>query len=91
MHVAGHERLEGSEYPTNREAIRKVARFDSQIPAPAATASSAPAATGRRQQCSEVVPVDAAVLTLMRGYEDRGILSARFRNDMLHIALATVT
>ena len=39
---------------------------------------------------SEIVPVEAKVLDLVRAYEDRGILAARFRNDMLHIALATV-
>jgi len=34
--------------------------------------------------------VDHEVLELMRAYESRGVLASRFRNDMLHIAIATV-
>ncbi len=39
---------------------------------------------------SELWEVSDEVLELLEAYEHRDILSARFRNDMLHIALATV-
>jgi hypothetical protein len=38
----------------------------------------------------EVVQVSAETLTLLAHYEARGVLGKRFRNDMLHIALATI-
>src|SRR3990172_3917672 len=37
---------------------------------------------------AEVVPVSAETLALVAAYEREGVLSRRFRNDMLHIALA---
>lgn len=40
---------------------------------------------------SEVVQVGAEALALVAHYEERGVLAKRFRNDMLHIALATVS
>ena len=39
---------------------------------------------------SEILPVTEEALELLEAYEHHNILSARFRNDMLHIALATV-
>lgn len=39
---------------------------------------------------SELLEVSDEALELLEAYERRNILSARFRNDMLHIALATV-
>lgn len=39
---------------------------------------------------SEIVPVTQEALDLLSLYQDRRILGPRFRNDMLHIALATV-
>ena len=39
---------------------------------------------------AEVITVNEEALDLLFAYEKRGILSTRFRNDMLHIALATV-
>lgn len=39
---------------------------------------------------SEVLIVTQEVLDLLLSYQGRGVLGARFRNDMLHIALATV-
>lgn len=39
---------------------------------------------------AEVVAVTGEVTTLATAYEQRAILAARYRFDMLHIALATV-
>ena len=39
---------------------------------------------------AEVLPVTAEALALRSAYESKGILGQRFRNDMLHIALATI-
>ena len=39
---------------------------------------------------AEVVSVSSDVLHLVAAYEARAILGPRFRNDLLHIALATV-
>jgi hypothetical protein len=39
---------------------------------------------------AEVVSVSSEVLRLVAAYEARAILGPRFRNDLLHIALATV-
>jgi len=39
---------------------------------------------------SEVLVVTQEVLNLLSHYQERGVLGSRFRNDMLHIALATV-
>lgn len=39
---------------------------------------------------SEFLPITEEALEVLEAYERRNILSARFRNDMLHIALATV-
>lgn len=39
---------------------------------------------------AEVISVSAEAIELAREFEGRGILSPRFRNDMLHIALAIV-
>ena len=39
---------------------------------------------------AEVVGVSEETISLAGSYEARGVLGARFRNDMLHIALATV-
>lgn len=39
---------------------------------------------------AEVAPVSPEALSLLSQYEARGILQSRYRNDMLHIALATV-
>ena len=39
---------------------------------------------------AEFLAVSDEVLDLAAVYEERGILAPRFRNDMLHIALATV-
>jgi len=41
-------------------------------------------------EMAEELPVTAEALELLRAYEAQGILSPRFRNDMLHIAIATV-
>ena len=38
----------------------------------------------------DLLPVTAEALELAAAYETRGVLGARFRNDMLHIALATI-
>jgi len=38
----------------------------------------------------EVAKVGAEALALLTHYEARGVLGKRFRNDMLHIALATI-
>ena len=38
----------------------------------------------------DLLPVTAEALELLAAYQTRGVLSARFRNDMLHIALATI-
>lgn len=39
---------------------------------------------------SEVLLVSSEAMDLLAAYEGRGILAPRFRNDMLHIAVATV-
>src|SRR5687767_5321016 len=39
---------------------------------------------------AEMVTTSRAALLLLAAYERRGILGARYRNDLLHIALATV-
>ena len=39
---------------------------------------------------SEVLPVTEEALDVLAAYDNHKILSHRFRNDMLHIALATV-
>lgn len=39
---------------------------------------------------AEVLPVTEEATALLAAYEDHGVLGPRFRNDMLHIALATV-
>jgi hypothetical protein len=41
-------------------------------------------------EIAEELPVTAEALELLRAYESQGILAPRFRNDMLHIAIATV-
>lgn len=41
-------------------------------------------------EIAEELPVTSEALELLRTYESQGILAARFRNDMLHIAVATV-
>jgi hypothetical protein len=38
----------------------------------------------------ELLSVTEEVLTILAAYESHGVLGPRFRNDMLHIALATV-
>ena len=38
----------------------------------------------------DLLPVTAEALEPAETYQTRGVLSARFRNDMLHIALATI-
>ena len=38
----------------------------------------------------EILAVTEEVLTVLAAYESHGALGSRFRNDMLHIALATV-
>ncbi len=37
-----------------------------------------------------VLPVTSDALSLVAGYQSRGVLGARFRNDMLHIAIASI-
>lgn len=39
---------------------------------------------------AEIVTTSPEALRLLAAYERRGILGARYRNDLLHIALATV-
>jgi len=39
---------------------------------------------------AELLPVREEALDVLAAYERHGILSPRFRNDMLHIALATI-
>ena len=39
---------------------------------------------------AEILSVTVEVLDLLEKYEAHGVLDSRFRNDMLHIALATV-
>ena len=39
---------------------------------------------------AELLPVTEEAIDLLSAYEGHGILSTRFRNDMLHIAIATV-
>ena len=38
----------------------------------------------------EILPVSDEALNLLRAYQEGQILGTRYRNDMLHIALATV-
>lgn len=38
----------------------------------------------------EILAVTDEVLAVLAAYENHGVLGSRFRNDMLHIALATV-
>lgn len=38
----------------------------------------------------EIVDVDAETLSLVTEYQGRGVLSSRYYEDMLHIALATI-
>jgi predicted nucleic acid-binding protein len=39
---------------------------------------------------AEILPVTEEALGLLEKYEEHGVLDGRFRNDMLHLALATV-
>jgi len=39
---------------------------------------------------AEILPVTEEVLAVLAGYEPHGVLGPRFRNDTLHLALATV-
>ena len=39
---------------------------------------------------ADLLPVTTKTLALLRAYEAKGILSVRYRNDMLHIALTSV-
>ena len=39
----------------------------------------------------DIVPITNEALSLVASYEDHGVLGKRFRNDMLHIALATIS
>ncbi len=39
---------------------------------------------------AEILPVTEEELNLLEKYETHGVLDSRFRNDMLHITLATV-
>jgi len=41
-------------------------------------------------EIAEVLPVTEEALEVLAVYEVRGVLTHRFRNDMLHIALATI-
>ena len=41
-------------------------------------------------EIAEELPVTAEALELLHAYESQGILAPRFRNDMLHIAIAAV-
>ncbi|MGA1871654.1 MAG: hypothetical protein ACMUJM_24260 [bacterium] len=41
-------------------------------------------------ELAEILPVTEEVLELLFVYESRSVLSSRFRNDMLHISLATI-
>lgn len=41
-------------------------------------------------EVADDLAVSAEALELLRAYESHGILASRFRNDMLHIAIATV-
>ncbi|MBD3334732.1 MAG: PIN domain-containing protein [Candidatus Eisenbacteria bacterium] len=41
-------------------------------------------------EIAEELPVTSEALELLRAYESQEILAPRFRNDMLHIAVATV-
>jgi predicted nucleic acid-binding protein len=41
-------------------------------------------------EIADNLPVTEEALELLRAYESHGILGRRFRNDMLHIAIATV-
>ena len=40
---------------------------------------------------AEIIEVDEAMLRLMRGYLDAGIVTEKWRDDALHVAQATVT
>ena len=52
------------------------------------------ARTGPKRLCgtnlAEALPVSTEALDLLSKYSDRKILGARFQNDMLHIAIATI-
>lgn len=39
---------------------------------------------------AEILPVTEEALGLLEKYDEHGVLDGRFRNDMLHLALATV-
>lgn len=41
-------------------------------------------------EIAENLPVTDEAVELLRAYESHGILGPRFRNDMLHVAIATV-
>jgi predicted nucleic acid-binding protein len=41
-------------------------------------------------EIADILPVTEEALELLRAYEAHGILGPRFRNDMLHIAIAAV-
>ena len=61
----------------------------------AAEAGDAPAAVQALHDellviAGDLLPVTAEALELVGAYQTRGVLSAPFRNDMLHIALATI-
>ncbi len=61
----------------------------------AAEARSAPEAVWEMHQellllAGTALPITPESLALVAAYEARGILGARFRTDMLHIALATL-
>jgi len=61
----------------------------------AAEAGDAPAAVQALHDellviAGDLLPVTAEALELVGAYQTRGVLSARFRNDMLHIAIAAV-
>jgi hypothetical protein len=45
---------------------------------------------GELTSFAEILSVTDEVLDLLEKYEAHGVLDSRFRNDMLHIALATV-
>ncbi len=46
--------------------------------------------TGSYYPIGESLAVSEEVLTILAAYEIHGVLGPRFRNDMLHIALATM-
>jgi hypothetical protein len=45
---------------------------------------------GESLSIGEILAVTEEVLAVLAAYESHGVLGTRFRNDMLHIALATV-